>query len=159
MQNTGYKNKILKKTTQAGFTLVELLVSIAIMVMILVLILFNAKGFDSTVVLTNLAYDVGLSIREVQTSGIGVSGKVNSGNFETYTYGVHFDSSTPQSYIQFVDLPDGAGNYDHVYTPGVDLGAKTIAINNKYQILMLKIVIQQKYKHWILLSHVQSQMR
>lgn len=94
-----------KNLGNAGFTLAELLVSIAIMVIVLTLIVVNYRKFDSTVVLTNLAYDMGLSVRKAQTYGISVKGKTSgvSQNF-TYPYGIAFNVATPQQYILFVDV-------------------------------------------------------
>jgi Tfp pilus assembly protein FimT len=102
----------LQRTSQAGFTLTELVVSIAIMIFIMALILVNYAKFDSGIVLTNLAYDVGLSVRKAQTYGISVQGK-NTGvtlNF-TYPYGIHFDINSPQSYLIFADMNNN-GQYD-----------------------------------------------
>ncbi len=115
MKHTGHKKN------SAGFTLTELMVSIGIMIFVLALILVNYRKFDSGIVLTNLAYDIGLSVRKAQTYGINVRGK--NDNY-TYAYGIHFDTTDQagkKSYIIFADLnpngPNGTignGMYDGV---------------------------------------------
>ncbi len=111
-----------------GFTLVELMVSITIMVVILGVVLFNSRGFDSSIVLTNLAYDVGLSVREAQSYGISVKGYNPTPNTPfAYPYGIHFDSSNPTQYVIFVDL-----NGDGVYTGNETI--KTYTIKGAYKI-------------------------
>jgi prepilin-type N-terminal cleavage/methylation domain-containing protein len=95
---------------KAGFTLTELLVSVSIIVFILALILVNYNKFDTGIVLTNLAYDVGLSVRKAQTYGINVKGTNNN---YSYSYGIHFDKSSTaakQTYLIFADF-----NNNHIY--------------------------------------------
>lgn len=113
--------KLKTNKTQKGFTLTELLVSIAIMVFILALVLVNYRKFDSSIVLTNLAYDIGLSVRKAQSYGISVKGTnevVANPNAFKYPYGIHFDTANPKSYIIFADMNDngdgtlGNGSYD-----------------------------------------------
>src|SRR3989344_9303934 len=64
----GKKNWSLA-TTERGFTLIELLVVTGILVLISGLVLANNTRFGGAILLKNLAYDVGLSIREVQVYG------------------------------------------------------------------------------------------
>jgi len=106
----------MKKKFNLGFTLIELIVAIAIMVLILAVILVNYKKFDSGIIMTNLAYDIALSIRTAQTYGVSVkSSKTSTGNFET-PYGIHFDLATPTTYWLFVDNND---NHDNTYGNGI----------------------------------------
>jgi len=96
------------KTSKAGFTLIELLVSVVIIVIITSVLAANYEKFDGGIVLTDLAYDIGLSIRKAQIYGLGVKGE--EGVF-TYPYGVRFNTASPQSYILYVDI-DGDRLYD-----------------------------------------------
>ena len=92
-----------------GFTIIELMVSIAIMVVILSVILVNYKKFDSGIVMTNLSYDIALSIRTAQTYGVSTKGA--NGAFDK-PYGIHFDTTLPaNSYTLFADL-NANGVYD-----------------------------------------------
>jgi prepilin-type N-terminal cleavage/methylation domain-containing protein len=87
--------------TQKGFTLVELLVSLAIFTVITTLAVVNNNQFNSSILLTNLAYEVGLSVRQAQFYGIAVRKNSTSG-FDA-GYGIHFDLADPKTYYLFED--------------------------------------------------------
>lgn len=89
-----------------GFSLVELIVTIAIIALISAVVLARYGSFNSTVLLNSLAYDVALSVREAQVLGISVRG--DDGSFAA-PYGMHFTEGT--SYLLFVDR-DESGHYD-----------------------------------------------
>lgn len=99
------KNEI---NPSSGFTLVEVSVAVAIVALISTVVLTNYRGFDSSVVLTNLAHDVALSIREAQVFGISVRGE--GSGFDS-GYGVHFDTDSSSTYTLFGDITTGGG-YD-----------------------------------------------
>lgn len=94
------------RNTNAGFTLVELLVTISIFVILTGIVLFSQSKFNSTILLTNLAYDTALTIRQAQTYGINIKNfsntSVSDNNF--LPYGVHFDQSANRSFILFADM-------------------------------------------------------
>ena len=79
MFNIYQKQKINKK---AGFTLVELLVTISIFVILTGVVLFNSNSFDSTVLLNNFGYDIALTIKQAQSFGVNVR-EDNTGNFSS----------------------------------------------------------------------------
>jgi len=81
----------------AGFTLVELLVSVAIFAVMTALLVAKYGNFNQSVLLTDLAYDVALTIRTAQTYGLSVKGATAANpsgctDFQC-SYGVYFDSS------------------------------------------------------------------
>jgi len=92
-----------------GFTLVELIVSISIFAMMTALVVAKYGTFNQSVLLTNLAYDMALTIRTAQTYGVSV--RQEGGGFK-YPYGVSFDAGGTQ-FVFFVDadLPPN-GLYD-----------------------------------------------
>lgn len=95
---------ILRKKSQTGFTLVELLVTITIFVILTGVVLFNQSKFNSTILLTNLSYDIALTIRQAQTYGINIKEFDAGGTDNFYPYGVHFDKAdAPKSFILFAD--------------------------------------------------------
>jgi prepilin-type N-terminal cleavage/methylation domain-containing protein len=90
---------MLKKVSRA-FSLIELIVVIAIFSIISMLVLANHSRFNSSVLLGSLAYDIALSIREAQVYGLSV--KQFSNQFQV-GYGVTFSKNDPTHYIFFVD--------------------------------------------------------
>lgn len=87
--------------THRGFTLVELMVTVAIVVLVTGIALVRYGSFNNSVLLKSQAYEIALDLRAAQTYGVSVSGQ-NAG--ELYSaYGLYFDLSTPNSYQLFQD--------------------------------------------------------
>jgi prepilin-type N-terminal cleavage/methylation domain-containing protein len=104
-----------------GFTLVEMVVTVAIFAIISTVVIARNASFDNEVLLNNLAYDIALSIRQAQQFGINV--RVTQGQFDA-PYGIHFNRGT-NTYMMFVDKNsnnayDGqsSGELLEVYTLG-----------------------------------------
>lgn len=108
-------------TLQKGFTLIELLVVLAIISIMSAIVLFNYRSFGDRVMVSNLAYDIAQSIREMQNYGLSAKGGfANSGcNSSGYgcSVGVRFGgsnlTSTQQHYMTFYDF-DGDTRLDSV---------------------------------------------
>jgi len=79
-----------------AFTLVELMVSVGIFLMMTGLVVAKYGNFNQSVLLTNLAYDVALTIRTAQTYGLSVRNNDLSNSSSDFQsgYGVHLDTST-----------------------------------------------------------------
>ncbi len=97
------KTKISKLKFITGFTLIELLVTITIFTILTGVVLFSQQKFNSTILLTNLAYDTALTIRQAQTYGINVKEFYTTGTSRFLPYGVHFNLTSPKSFILFAD--------------------------------------------------------
>lgn len=115
------KSKNISPKFTAGLTLIELMTSIFIIMIISAVVVYNHRSFTDNLEITNLAFDVALTIREAQISGISV--RPVGGAFD-YAYGVHFlirNSSVPANksdvaFIRFVDITDKfGGNPDSLY--------------------------------------------
>lgn len=117
----------LNKAPQKGFTLVELLVSVGIFTIITSVAAYNHSLFNGSVILTNLAYEIALSIRQAQFYGITVRQSADDSTRFDSGYGIHFDTvSAPASYILFEDKPA----QDHVYNVGESLNTFSIQRGN-----------------------------
>lgn len=79
-------NKIKNK----AFTLVELMVTIAIFLIITSVTILNYHDFKSKVSLQNLTNDIALSIRKAQSYAIGAKGTGSVIKDFTNSYGIHF---------------------------------------------------------------------
>ena len=107
-----------------GFTLIELMVIVAIMLIMTSVIFFNYNKFNSDMLLNNFAYDLSLSIRQAQVYGVATKesssatagGAVDSSTHSSsflYAYGVHFDIASSTNFKLFVDnVHPSFGTYD-----------------------------------------------
>ena len=100
----------IKQTLQKGFTVLELLVVVTIMAIITSIVLFNNRDLNSSILVSNTAYEMNLLIREAQAYGLGVRGTGDTANAFSYAQGVYFDLSTPDKVILFSDK-DGNGTF------------------------------------------------
>jgi prepilin-type N-terminal cleavage/methylation domain-containing protein len=99
--------KTYPKQTARGFTLVELLVVVAIVGIILTGVIVGQTNFNRTFVLTDTAYTLALSIRETQSLGLSTSQFNGSQNS---AYGINIKGKTPTTiYTQFADIYPPAG--------------------------------------------------
>ncbi len=102
--------------TCRGFTLIELMVTVAIVVLITGIALVRYGTFNNTVLLRSQAYEIALDIRTAQTYGVSVSGQ-GEGNY-LGSYGLHFDTASDGLYVLFQDQ-DG----DLFYDSGEEVGS------------------------------------
>lgn len=90
-----------------GFSVLELVISISIFLIVTSIILVSQHRFGGNILITNLAYDVALSVRQAQVYGISVRESL-PGDFQK-RYGIHFGPSA--YYVLFVDINED-GRYD-----------------------------------------------
>jgi len=107
--------------SNAGFTLVELLVSVSIFALMTALLVSKYGTFNQGILLTNLAYDVALTLRTAQSYGLNVKSASPTGNEFNLPYGVHFSKKSPLQILFFSD-----GNQNGTY----DNGEYTISTYN-----------------------------
>jgi prepilin-type N-terminal cleavage/methylation domain-containing protein len=105
---------------QAGVTLIELIVVVAIFSLVSSILLFNYSDFSTNVSIRNLSQEIALTVRKVQTYATSVRGIDNS-NVSTRSfpaYGISF-SVDPSSgtfepnkkqFILFADIPQSVGS-------------------------------------------------
>lgn len=87
-----------------AFTLVEMLVVLSIISIVTLVTLSGHSNFDRSMLLTDAAYNVALSARQMQTFGLSSrSFNVSGSNVTNIAYGVHFDIATPTRYLTFAD--------------------------------------------------------
>lgn len=87
----------------AGFTLVELMVVLAIISVITSVVLSSQSTFNKTLVLANTAYDIALTLRSVQTYGLGSRA---AGSTASTGYGLHFERAVSGSQYSFTFFAD-----------------------------------------------------
>jgi prepilin-type N-terminal cleavage/methylation domain-containing protein len=100
-----------------GFTIVELIVVIAIFLAIASVTVLNQRSFDNSILVDNLAYEIALAVREAQVYGVGTRG-MNT-NFSN-SYGVHFSTEEASRFVLFADA-DKQGKYDGVSVNDIEI--------------------------------------
>lgn len=83
-----------RSSSRKGFTLVELLISIAIIGIVSSMVLVKYSSFDSTVLLKGAAYEIGITLREVQVKALSHSRNGTTLESFSYPYGVSFTPSS-----------------------------------------------------------------
>lgn len=107
----------IKNTVSAGFTLVELMVTVALFGIMTSIIVSKNSDFNSSILLTNLAYETALTIRQAQVYGLNVKQSDSGDAAFKAGYGVHFDviSDNSKKFILFADK-----NNNKFYDSGID---------------------------------------
>lgn len=105
-----------------GFTLVEMMVVLAIIGIISTMAFLGQSSFNRSLVLTDTTYTIAFSIREAQA--LGISSRAFSGT-QNAGYGIHFASGAQSSYKLFADTsPVASGNIqDSLACPGHTVSA------------------------------------
>lgn len=109
---SSYFSKILIKASpskvnpsfQEGFTMIEMLVVLAIFTVMTLVVMFNYGRFNSQTIMTNMAYEVALTTRQAQVYSLGVRG----GGDESLTdfskhYGISVNLANNKNFIFFLD--------------------------------------------------------
>lgn len=87
-----------------GFTIVELVVTIAIFLIITSIIMVSQRRFGGNILITNLAYDMALGVRQAQTYGISVRRATQADALQQFnrSYGIHF--ALIGGFVLFTDI-------------------------------------------------------
>lgn len=114
------------KFRAGGFTLIELMVVLAIITVITTIAITSQSEFNRSVILANTAYDVALTLRSTETFGLGsraAGATANAG------YGMHFDRSLPGEFTVFADTYPGPST-SSVCHPTLDASAPSAQPGN-----------------------------
>jgi len=101
MEPLTHAHVVAKEQTPRGFTLVELVVVLAIIIIITTITITSQTAFDRSLLVTNTAYSVALSVREAQS--LGLSSRT-FGGIQNTGYGVHFSNTNSKGYYLFADI-------------------------------------------------------
>ena len=123
--NTKLKNKDLK----AGFTLIELMITITIVTLVTGIVMANYSSFNSVVLLKSQAYELALDLRSAQVYGVSVGGTTNS--FRG-AYGIYFDVANGNQ-NQYVLFQDQSGGVTRQYDAGEEIG-DIYTIDSRFEI-------------------------
>lgn len=126
-----------KKTTylpqtqkqSAGFSILEVLITAAIIGIITAIITLKYGSFNNLILLKNQAYQVAIDLRETQVRALSAV-SVSGGSEFRSPYGIYFNRNTPDRYVLFHDL-----NNNGFYTAGEEL--ETIRLDSRFGISRL----------------------
>ena len=105
---TGRAQSLTRTKRTRGFTLIEMVVVLGIITIVLAVILVSQASFNRTLLLTDTAYTMALSLRESQA--VGLSSRLYSG-LQNVGLGIHLTGGVPlSSYNQFADIDPVEGN-------------------------------------------------
>ncbi len=92
----------------AAFTVVELIVVVAIFALIMSVALWNQKALSNNILISNLGYEIALAVRETQAYGIGVRAKSGASLAQDFQggFGINVDLDNPEQLVVFNDLDD-----------------------------------------------------
>src|SRR5574343_502210 len=103
-----------------GFTLIELLVTISIFTLMTGYLVAKYRNFDSGTILTNLAYDVALNIRNAQSYGLNVRQNNNDSSTFSGVFDVTFKANSTSFTLN--------GNGSEIAKTNIKRGSKISAI-------------------------------
>lgn len=104
----------IKNSYKSGFTLIEMIVVVGIFGIITAITIYNYGKFNSSTLLTNLAYEVALEVRQAQVYSLGVrsSGAVVGADLDHESFenrfGTYFNiADTQKGFLTFSDKNPG----------------------------------------------------
>lgn len=92
-----------------------MLVVLGIIVIITAIALIGQSTFNRSLILTDTAYNIALSIREAQSYGLSTRA---FGAVQNAGYGVRFTKAAPKTYTTFADVHTAAPGVNSVRCPG-----------------------------------------
>lgn len=123
----------IRKIQQAGLTLIEMLVVVAIFAIVASILFFNFADFNTNVSVRNLSQEMALMVRKAQTYATGVhnlDGVAISSDLYP-AYGMSFSGAATSStyganartFVLFADVADGSGATNRYYDNNGTCGA------------------------------------
>jgi prepilin-type N-terminal cleavage/methylation domain-containing protein len=115
----------MKTNIQKGFTLIELIAVLGIFAILTSVVVFNYSRFRSETILTNMAYEVALSLREAQIYGVSARNAkgIATPDFKL-PYGILFKDDSNQ-YFLFADTNGQTGDGEFTGTDCINSGGDT----------------------------------
>ena len=106
-----------------GFSIMEMLITAAIIGIITALVTFKYGSFNNLILLKNQAYQIALELREMQSRSISAVG--NNEDFRR-PYGLYFSTANRTQYIVFIDMNDPGEAGHGYYNPGEQLEVRKL---------------------------------
>jgi prepilin-type N-terminal cleavage/methylation domain-containing protein len=92
--------------SRRGFSLVEVIITMAIISILTALVMVRYGAFDSAVLLKNQAFEIALDVRDAQVQAISVRNQAEGSTEFREEYGVRFSTARNDEYIIWQDNND-----------------------------------------------------
>lgn len=116
-------------TPNKGFSILELLITAAIIGIITAIITLKYGSFNNLILLKNQAYQIAVELRETQVRSLSATSVGSGGQFRQ-PYGLYFNIAVPDTYTLFRDLDN-----DNLYNSGEEL--ESVKIDSRFEIASL----------------------
>lgn len=137
MCSTGFGMRLSNTTpSTAGFTVIELLVSMAIITIITGIVLFQYSSFNTSSLLTNQAYEIALDIRQAQVFALG---ERIDGADPRDEWGIRFGvySGDDQRYVLYRDISN-EGDDDNMLDAEEEF-VEFVNLDNRFKVQAIKV--------------------
>ena len=137
-----------RSSNSRGFSLIELLTVAAIVTIISGILLADHNGFNNSILLGNLTYDIALSVRTAQIYGVSTRGTAPASPSFTSAYGIFFDApaNNESFYVLFADN-DGTQTYTPLSVPpGLDTEVQRMTLQSGYRIKGICFMVSGDYE-------------
>lgn len=129
----------MRHTMQAGVTLIEMLVVVAIIALVSSVLLFNYSDFTTNVSVRNLSQEIALTVRKAQTYATSVR-TIDGTTMDSSTfpgYGISFATTNPSGdslpgphrFVLFADT-DAIRTSTSIYNTDADAGCGNASVGN-----------------------------
>lgn len=116
-----------------GFSLIEFVVIISIFAIMAGIGLFSFRGFQTDITVNNLAHDIAITIRNVQTYGTASPSVPNTATGIPRGVSFNADTGGPTPWMSEVEIFDDLDD-DAFYTPGIDSLIDTLRVQSEDRI-------------------------
>lgn len=124
------KKRQLRKLNTGGFSLLEVLVTSAIIGIITAVVVIRYGAFNSTILLKNQAYEVALAYREAQVNSLSTRGESGVSDPFKHAYGIAITMGNDQQIVLFLDGNDN-GVYDYA---SPDIEVEILRLDSRFKI-------------------------